>query len=721
MKLKIILSLISSFWLVQNLTPSKALAASTCPAGEIRYREGGPCEKETPFIHDTLSDYPLTCQNTPFVSFHREEDTPPYDPDKVWVTVNSDIMSAELGGFGPSLEAISSKTPDVLAALYPFNALFDKPPNTSPFNERESFRTYWRLLSSLQQANAKASFFEEVQDGKINNQTFKFYNSKDQEKEWQIKDLYNKLPNCIRKFPVCEDYTEKYNNLNINIQEAYDALVPFNFDNVRGYEVIKYDHPDGRHVVHMFIENLPYIAAINQGLLDTDTGLLNTLSPSWLNTDRQPTLTSDKVIPLSQEGSLYADIRAQAKKGRCGNPPDGKYLSAPPTFPEPFQNPGKTLEQTFEIDIETHTEIRYDKFGIPYTVWISKGSSLGSSSVQVLNNPKQEDISQALAENQSHSMFNMFTSSAVQEAYNDKNIHAPSSFRDGKPVSPYDGSVDVGEKDTFIPRKGGEPHVKLCELRNQWLIPASLQRNIDCENLTFSEPVCGNTGQPPTLPATKSSCTLSTNSSYGPIPDLSSLPSLKKMLESAGSTFNVPPGLILSTMYAEGMFNPGKYDWTEQNVQDWSKSCAQMSSCNPITWVGEDWTDNESAVQAIDPSRVADQCNLLDTVFVIAKYMQATHTGSSSLPNTCFGIPLNKGNNGSVSCTTWDESDIATGIKEWESGNTTSCFTLTDSCRLGGGMAAACPNGDTCETKDNWNPKRPSHFACMWNATQHYK
>lgn len=712
MKLKIAIIL-----LLILISPTKVFAASTCPVGEIRYREGGPCEKETPFIHDTLSDYPLTCQNTPFVSFHREEDTPPYDPNKVWVTVESDISAAELGGFGPSKEAIASKTPDILAALYPFNALFDKPPNTSPFNERESFRTYWRLLSNIQQANAKASFFEQVQDGKINNQTFKFYNSKDQEKEWQIKDLYNKLPNCIRKFPVCEDYTERYNNLNINIQEAYDALVPFNFDNVRGYEVIKYDHPDGRHVVHMFIENLPYIAAINQGLLDTDTGLLNTLSPSWLNTNRQPTLTSDKVIPQSQEGSLYAKVRAQAKKGRCGNPPDGIYLSAPPTYPEPFQNPEETLEQTFEIDIETHTEIRYDKFGIPYTVWISRGSSLGFSSVQVLNNPKQQDISQALAENQSHSMFNMFTSAAAQEAYVDKNIHAPNSFRDGEPVPPHDGSVDVGEKNTFIPRKGGEPHVKLCELRNQWLIPASLQRNLDCEKLDDPTTSCG---QPPDLPGASGGCNLSTNSSYAAIPDLSSLPTFKKLLESAGSAYNVPPGLILSTMYAEGMFNPGKYDWTENNVQKWIKSCEQMNPCNPIVWVGEDWTDHEDAVKILDPNREADQCNLLDVTYVIAKYMQAVHTGSSSLPATCFGLDLNQGNNGAATCSAWDDYDIATGIKEWESGNTQACFTLENSCLTGGGMAATCPTGDTCETISN-RYSQPSHFGCMWDAAQHYK
>jgi len=719
MKIKIITFLLLSFWLVQNLTfpSSKILAAETCPVGEIRYREGGDCEKETPFIHETITDYPVTCQNHPKVSFFREARTPPYDPNFAWVQVESDISKAELGGFGPSKEAIASKTPDTLAALYPFNALFDKPPNTSPFNERESFRTYWRLLSSMQQANAKAAFFQAVNDNEINNQTFKFYNEKDQEKEWQVKDLYSKLPNCIRKFPVCEDFTKKHEALNPNTRDAYDALLPFNFDNYRGYEIIKYTHPDGSHVAHIMIENLPYVAAIDQGLLDSQTGLLNTLSPNWINSDREDILTEDVVIPVGQEHSLYAEIRAYARKLRCENPPEGVYLPAPPTFPDGFLNPENTLEQTWEISINTWTEIRYDKFGYPYKVWISKGHGDAYSSVQVLNNPKQEDISQGLAESETSSLFHMFTPYSVQNPYIDQNIHAPVSQRTGRPVSPHSGSVDVAEAETIIARKGGEPHIKLCELRNKWFIPDSLQRNLDCEKLDDPTVSCG---QPPDLPGASGGCNLSTNSSYAAIPDLSSLPTFKKLLESAGSAYNVPPGLILSTMYAEGMFNPGKYDWTENNVQKWIKSCEQMTPCNPIIWVGEDWTDHQDAVKILDPEREADQCNLLDVTYVIAKYMQAVHTGSGSLPNTCFGIPLNKGNNGSNSCAGWDDSDIATGIKEWESGNTTACFTLENSCLLGGGLAATCPVGDTCETISS-RYSQPSHFACMWDAAQHYK
>ena len=494
MKLKFLPFLLSSFCLsalggaVQNLIlPPTTLAVETCPTGTIRYREGDPCEKESSFIHNTIPEYPVTCQNTPSVSYHRESRTPPPDPNKAIVKVESDISLAELGGFGPNLEAINTRSPDALAAFYPFNALFDKPPNTSPFNERESFRTYWRLLSSLQQANAKAVYLTQANQDKINNQTFIFYNKKDQKKEWTIKELYNKLPGCLKKYPVCQDYQEKYQNLNINTQEAYDALMPFNFDNLRGYEVIKYNSPGGGTVTHIMTENLPYIAAINQGFLDPQTGLLNTLSPSWLNPIRQEKFTTDSTIKQEQETSLVGKIENFTKIIKCQNPPTGYNLPAPLTFPKGLNNPGNTLEQTFEIPITTRTETKTDSLGRTYKIYISEGDGEGTTSVQVLNNPKQKDISLGISEDTSSSLFHMFTTAASQQPYQDKNIHAPTSERTGEPVNPNSGDVSVEQPETDIARKGGEPHVKLCELRNKWFIPASLQRNINCQDPNLSE------------------------------------------------------------------------------------------------------------------------------------------------------------------------------------------------------------------------------------------
>jgi hypothetical protein len=507
MALKIILSLIFLFF------PQTVLATETCPPGEIRYREGGNCEKTTPNVHKVIPEYPVTCQDTPSVSYHRESETPPPNFDKAIVKVDSDISKAELGGFGPSIEAIKSKTPDALAAIYPFNALLDKPPNTSPYNERESFRTYWRLLSSLQQANAKAAYLTEANKGNINNQTFKFYNSKDQEKTWKLKELYNKLPDCLRKYPVCKDYVNKYQNLRIffpNAQEAYDALMPFNFDNLRGYEVIKYKSPNGSTVTHIMAENLPYVAAINQGLLNPQTGILNTLSPSWVIPVRQSKFTSDITISSAAEGSLVNNIKNYAQIARCQNPTQGIYLPAPPTFPDGLDNSTNTLEQTFEIDITTRVEIRHSSGASPsaYKVYISEGGGTGTSSVQILNNPKQKDISLGIAEDESTSLFSMLTTAFSQSTYQDKDIFAPISKRTGEPVDPADASVGVAKPETIIPRKGGEPHVKLCELRNKWLIPASLQRNIDCENLSQSLSNLNPNVTPPPAPSSGSaSCT----------------------------------------------------------------------------------------------------------------------------------------------------------------------------------------------------------------------
>jgi hypothetical protein len=460
MKLKLII-LVAFF-----IFPQVVLAVETCPPGENRYREGGSCEKESPFIHDSITQYPVTCQDPSSASYHREALTPPANPNRATVTIEIDVSQSALGGFGPNQEALNSRTPDALAALYPFNALFDKPPNTSSFNQRESFRTYWRLLSTLQQANAKASYLTEANQDKINNQTYSFYNAKEKKKDWTLKDLYDKLPNCLRKYPVCEDFTKKYQALNNDTKEAYDALAPFNFDNLRGYEVIKYNPPTGGTVTHIMAENLPYIAAINQGLLDTKTGLLNTLSPSWVIPNRQSKLTSDSTIKQSQENNLSSSIRNYVKVASCQNPTqNGFFLPAPLTFPKGIDGSSGVLEQTFQIDITTRVETRYSASGEPYNVYISEGTGKPPSSVQILNNPKQQDISLALAEDTSSSLFHMFTSASSQQTYQEKDLHVPL------------------ESDAVLARKGGQAHTKLCELRNKWFIPASLQRNLNCDSL----------------------------------------------------------------------------------------------------------------------------------------------------------------------------------------------------------------------------------------------
>ena len=73
----------------------------------------------------------------------------------------------------------------------------------------------------------------------------------------------------------------------------YDAFLPFNFDNVRGYlslDYLKYEGEDSASKQSgILAENLPYVQAILDELGNKAGGILTTLSPNWLNLRRSPT------------------------------------------------------------------------------------------------------------------------------------------------------------------------------------------------------------------------------------------------------------------------------------------------------------------------------------------------------------------------------------------------------------------------------------------------
>lgn len=244
----------------------------------------------------------------------------------------------------------------------------------------------------------------------------------------------------------------------------------------------------------------------------------------------------------------------------------------------------------------------------------------------------------------------------------------------------------------------------------------------DCKAIT-----CTGGGKALSLPKASGSCTLGKTS--GTLGSMTSIPpSLKQLLEAAAQTYNVPPSLLLSIMYGEGAFNPGNgWTWSESNVKSWLSSCIRMPKCDPgaspstgpIDFYPSEWNGVKDAIKKIDPTRNPDVCNLADMVFGLAKEMQIAQNGTAGLPNTCFGITLNKGGGGSNSCS-WDNSDIETAIKEWESGNTSACLTKENSCATGGGLDAACPAGDSCETVSR-RYSQPSHNACLWDVTKNYK
>ena len=245
----------------------------------------------------------------------------------------------------------------------------------------------------------------------------------------------------------------------------------------------------------------------------------------------------------------------------------------------------------------------------------------------------------------------------------------------------------------------------------------------DCQNLTCSS---GKIGELPELPPVSGSCKLSSKSQLGAA-NLSELPTLVKIVEAAADAYKTPPGLILGIMYGEGVFNEGRYEWTDENIRNWSMGCTTMPSCTPGVWPSEVvhyyepyWESVKDAVKVVDPSREPNPCNLMDNIFAIARDLHGNSGAPSFAGKTCFGIPLKTGGGNPNSCS-WGPSDVETAIKVWETGGEYICLTEVGSCSTGGGLNAACSKGgDNCETVNNYIRSNPSHNACVWDVSQKY-
>lgn len=246
----------------------------------------------------------------------------------------------------------------------------------------------------------------------------------------------------------------------------------------------------------------------------------------------------------------------------------------------------------------------------------------------------------------------------------------------------------------------------------------------NCENLTCSS---GKIGDLPTLPPAKEgSCRLSGSGQLGAA-NLSELPTLISIVEAAADSYKVPPGLILGVLFGEGAFNPGKYEWTDENVRNWSLGCTTMPSCTPGVWPSQgvipyyesNWESVKDAVKVVDPGREPNACNLMDTIFALAKDLKGNNGSSNFAGRTCFGIALKTGGASPNSCS-WGSSDIETAIKVWETGGEYICLTKEGSCAEGAGLNAACPTGgDTCETVSR-RYQNASHNACIWDVTRRF-
>lgn len=314
---------------------------------------------------NSIITYPLTCIPAPTVTY-KETITGQISDIEAFlralppraVTVSSDFSEAQLGFLGPNSKALASGNPDQLAKNYLYNALFDSP-GAKPDASRESFRTFWRMLDSLSQAQLKAYYLQNTKE-----HTY-FYVGKDfKQREVKISDLKKKLPDCLKTYDInrCwtnsleskdkKYYLDDYLGLDEETKEQYDALLPFDFNNMRGYIA------NGTSIAE---ENIPYLRAILSGLKgyreDIKTpyyipgigfvsipktvipGLFDYYTPSWAlrPLDPYPTLGDNpSLLNLFQYPIINAVSLANGVAGGLFSyctPQSSSSVSSPKTYP----------------------------------------------------------------------------------------------------------------------------------------------------------------------------------------------------------------------------------------------------------------------------------------------------------------------------------------------------------------------------------------------------
>lgn len=288
-------------------------------------------------------------------------------------------------------------------------------------------------------------------------------------------ELFLKLKNCLKTVPVCSTYIDDYNLLDPDTKAAYDALFPFSFDNVRGYQVL-----NGK----ISKENLPYIQAMSEGLLSNSFGLLKALSPDWVNQARDKKLFPTHAVPSELESYLKGAIVARAEQldaGTCQSHTDATWLRSPLTYPS------GGLSQTVLVPYTVTETTKTDpKTGLEYTVYKVSGSGDGDP-VAILNNPIQENLDISVYKGDQSLVSQMLPSFATKDQ-SDRDMVAPLSVLS----SPEDGTKvkteTLGLGRSTLARIGGQLHTALCELRNKWLISRHFQdKSLDCKKMQYDE------------------------------------------------------------------------------------------------------------------------------------------------------------------------------------------------------------------------------------------
>lgn len=311
---------------------------TACPLGSTIYPPNSKCYspvksfevQEVNLSGDQLFTYPLSCITAPTVTY-RETYTSKIPPPLVKTpVVTTDIKDAQLGFLGPDSNTLATMNPDKLAQKYLFNALFDRP-STDPNSSKESFRTFWRMLDSLSQAQIKAFYIQNT-----TNHIYFYVGQDKKQHQVYLDQLRLKLPFCLKNYGIAADilacwskntYAENYLNLDQTTRDEYDALLPFDFENMRSYIVL------GTTVSK---ENIPYLKAILSGLkgqktlLSSVPGLFDFYTPSWATQE----ITKHLTAPTILEPLQYPSLMLRASLSSCQEPTKTSSLSSPKTQPD---------------------------------------------------------------------------------------------------------------------------------------------------------------------------------------------------------------------------------------------------------------------------------------------------------------------------------------------------------------------------------------------------
>ena len=206
----------------------------------------------------------------------------------------------------------------------------------------------------------------------------------------------------------------------------------------------------------------------------------------------------------------------------------------------------------------------------------------------------------------------------------------------------------------------------------------------------------------PSIPGSSSCKLTKTNIGGVSIP-----PTMKKIFETAGETYGVPPDLIAGVMFAEGGFeprvtNPSCYGpYTEENIQD--AALCEFPNCNPAEYnppCNYDSTQGPGSCinggTHFGPFQQCpngyNPCNIYDAIMNAAKSLANARYASYSGLSSCLGYDLTDSTAKGSGCSKsdWSCEDVITALTNWEG----SCNPGGHACNalsIYGSCGSQCP------------------------------